>query len=144
VAFKVKAIPSGGSYFKAEEHRSAVALLVEPTKFVKDGNKRQDGTLSDMVVANVTVFMDRESLNAGKPSKVLSGTRVTNQVLCSSLEDLVGEATIATLDKRPTKNNNQAWYWSQVTDADTVQKVVTYGEAREAELEAAAASMPDF
>lgn len=144
MAFGVKNLPKSGQYFKAEEHRSAVALLVEPTKYHPNGNTRQNGDKSDMVVANVTVFMDREGLKSGKPTKILEGTRITNQVLCNSLEDLVGEATIATLDKRSTKNGNTAWYWVQVEDAATVAQVVAYGEAREAALEAAAESMPDF
>lgn len=133
---------SNGGFFKPEEHKDAVALLVEVNSF-EHQRPGQFGP-KDTIHADVSVFKTDAELDAG-PSVVLKGTLIQTTILARDLQTLVGSATIVKLDKvkAKTAGRQDAWVWRAV-EADVKAKVVAYAEKREAEIQAALAAVPSF
>lgn len=133
---------SAGGFFKPEEHKDAVAFLIEVNRF-EHQRPGQFGP-KDTVHADVSVFKTQADLDGGKP-EVLKGALIQTTILARDLEELVGSATIVKLDKVKAKQagRQDAWVWRQV-DADVKAKVIAYAEKREAEIQAALAAAPSF
>jgi hypothetical protein len=144
VALNLIDIPvQGGGWFKPKDNINAVAILLEVHQF-----ERQRPTPNgpkDSVLADVTIFQDVASLQAGTP-QVTKGQRIEQTILARDLETIVGGATIVRLEQvPPTKPGaHPAWVWRPVTDAAVRKAVVEYASKREAEAEAAVAAAPDF
>ncbi|WJN62577.1 hypothetical protein [Streptomyces phage phiScoe1] len=133
----------GGGWFKPKDNINAVAILIEVHQF-----ERQRPTPNgpkDSVLADVTVFPDAGSLQAGTP-QVAKGQRIEQTILARDLETIVGGATIVRLEQVPPKKPgaHPAWVWRPVTDAAVRNGVVAYADKREKEAEAALAAVPDF
>lgn len=142
MALTIKDLPKqNGGWFKPADNMNAVAILVEV-----QGLERQRPTPNgpkDSALVDITIFDTAADLDAGKPSSITEGTRVEQSALARDLFALsVGDATIVTVDQVPTKQK-PAWVWRTVS-ADVRSKVIAYGEAREAAMQAAIDSVPDF
>lgn len=143
MGLNVVEVTSGGQFFKPEEQKDAIAILVEVRRFApqvpsKFGPK-------DTIYADLTVFGSQSDLDAGKPSAEFKNAEIQQTVLVKNLQGVgEGNATIAKLTKLPPKNGNQpAWAWANVS-GDTKDRVLAYGNAREAAKAQAAASAPSF
>ncbi|AXQ62359.1 hypothetical protein SEA_TINABELCHER_34 [Streptomyces phage TinaBelcher] len=133
----------GGGWFKPKDNINAVAILLEVHQF-----ERQRPTPNgpkDSVLADVTIFQDAASLQAGTP-QVTKGQRIEQTILARDLETIVGGATIVRLEQVPPKKPgaHPAWVWRPITDAAVRNAVIGYAEKREKEAEAALADVPDF
>ncbi|MFJ6680607.1 hypothetical protein [Streptomyces werraensis] len=133
----------GGGWFKPKDNLGSVAILLEVHQF-----ERQRPTPNgpkDSALADVTVFRDMASLQAGTP-QVTKGQRIEQTILARDLETIVGGATIVTLDQVPPKKPgaHPAWVWRPVTDAAVRNAVIAYAEKREKDAEAAMDAAPDF
>lgn len=144
MAFVLKEIPvQGGGWFKPKDNVNAVAILVEVHQFERQ-RPTQNGP-KDSILADVTVFPDAGSLQAGSP-QVTKGQRIEQTILARDLETIVGGATIVRLEQvPPTKPGaHPAWVWRPITDASVRNAVIAYAENREKAAEAALAGAPDF
>ncbi|MEU0674451.1 hypothetical protein ABZ330_16425 [Streptomyces sp. NPDC006172] len=143
-ALNLKELPvQGGGWFKPKDNVNAVAILLEVHSF-----ERQRPTPNgpkDSILADVTIFQDAASLQAGTP-QVTKGQRIEQTILARDLETIVGGATIVTLAQVPPKKPgaHPAWVWRPITDAAVRNAVVDYATKREAQAEAALADAPDF
>lgn len=150
MGFKVKALPQqNGGWFKpaasdGRDHREDVAILIE----IK-GLERQRPTPNgpkDSALVDMTFFYTEESLEAGEPDEVISGTRIEQTVLARDLFGLdVGDATINTIIQVPSKKPGQhpSWVWRPVSK-NVEKAVIAYGEKLEAALAKELEDVPDF
>lgn len=144
MALNLKQIPTqGGGWFKPKDNQNAAAILIEVTSF--DRQRPTPNGPKDSVLADVTIFGTEADLMTGTPV-VHQGMRIEQTVLARDLETLVGGATIVTLDQVPAKKPGAypAWVWRAVTDPTKVKQIVDYAEQRDAAVEEAVASAPDF
>lgn len=138
-------IPKAGGFFSPKEHSEAVAILIEVRRIER---QRPGGNYGpkDTVHADVTIFPDQQSLDAGTPVEAPS-QMIQQTLLFRDLEPLVGNATIVSLGRtEPSKpGQSPAWVWRSV-DGATKQKVIDWANKREAALEEAKSSgeMPSF
>lgn len=137
-------VPSGGNaWFKAPDHGDDFALLVE----VKGWERQRPTPMGpkDSALCDVTVFATEADLAAGKPSEILDSTRIEYTALARDLENLVGQATIATLEQVPSKKvgHKPAWVFRNPSN-EIKLKVIEYATAREAALKEAVAAAPSF
>lgn len=142
----IKDVPTGGGgWFKPEEHEGDAAILIEVKRF--EAQRPSDFGPKDSIVADMTFFATQADLDAGEPSEIKKGHRVEQTVLCRDLKDEigVGGATIVTLAKAASKKPGQrpAWVW-RATSADAKNKVIDYADGRDAALQKAMDSAPDF
>ncbi|MGW8630624.1 hypothetical protein [Streptomyces sp. NPDC055793] len=133
----------GGGWFKPKDNIDAPAILLEVHQF-----ERQRPTPNgpkDSVLADVTVFQNAASLQAGTP-QVTKGQRIEQTILARDLETIVGGATIVRLEQVPPKKPgaHPAWVWRPITDAAVRNAVIAYAEKREKDAEAAMDAAPDF
>lgn len=138
-------VQGGSSYFKPEEHKTAVALLVEPKSVQRDVPNTYAGVTKnrDEVTADVTVFATAADLAAGN-GRELKGVTVTHGGITNRLKNAIGESIVGALGKKQfEKAPAPAWVIDDVDDA-TFDKVAAYYEAREAAVKAALDSVPDF
>jgi hypothetical protein len=144
VALNLIDIPvQGGGWFKPKDNIDAPAILLEVHSF-----ERQRPTPNgpkDSVLADVTVFQDGASLQAGTP-QVTKGQRIEQTILARDLETIVNGATIVRLEQVPPKKPgaHPAWVWRPVTDAGVRNAVIAYARKRDEAAEAAVADAPDF
>lgn len=137
----VDAPVGGGGFFKPENHATDLALLIDVKQFKPNQKNEYQGVIShrDEVVADISVFKTSESLKAGKPSEILKGATIAQQVLAANLADLVGSSTIVIV-KKPKR----AWVWDVPTFEGAKAAVADYYAKREAETAAAVADAPSF
>lgn len=132
----------GGGWFKPADHTGTLAFLVEVKSF--DRQRPTPNGPKDSVLVDISAFTSQAELDNGSP-QVTKGTRIEQTVLARDLEALVGSATIVKLDQVPSKRpgGHPAWVWRPVS-GDIRSKIVAYVEKREAEVQAALDSAPDF
>lgn len=145
MGFQTKSIPQqNGGWLKPAEHNDDAAILIE----IK-GLDRQRPTPNgpkDSVLADLTFFKSAASLDKGTPDEIVKGTRIEQSVLARDLFAMdVGDAVVSTVTQIPSKKQGQnpAWVWKSVSK-DVEGKVVAYGEAREAAIDAELGDVPDF
>lgn len=142
MALNIVDVQTSGGFFKPEDYKDAVAILVEVNRF----EHQRPGKFGpkDTIHADVSVFNSAADVEAGKPV-ILKGTLIQTTILARDLTGLVGSATIVRLDKAKstTAGRQDAWVWRPV-DADVKAKVIEYAEKREAEIQAALAAVPSF
>lgn len=133
----------GGGWFKPADNNSAVAILIEVKGF--DRQRPTPNGPKDSILADVSVFQSDADLAAGTP-QIAKGQRIEQTILARDLADMVGSATIVTLDQIPPKKPGQrpAWVWRPVASASVRQDVVDYATKREAAVNAALDDAPDF
>lgn len=139
----IKDIPQqGGGWFKPAEQLGALAFLIEVKAF--DRQRPTPNGPKDSALCDISTFDTEASLDEGTPT-VVKGTRIEQTLLARDLADLVGSATIVKLDQVPSKRpgGHPAWVWRAV-DGTVRAKIVSYVEKREAEVQAALDSAPDF
>lgn len=144
MAFEVRSIPQqNGGWFKPVDHQNDIAILVEIKAL--DRQRPTDHGPKDSALCDLTFFKTQQALDAGKPDEVVTGCRIEQSVLARDLFALdVGDATISSLSQVPSKKGlNPSWVWRPVPAA-VQAKVVEYGVAREAALEAELEDVPDF
>lgn len=136
---------TGGGWFKPETEKTEyVAFLIEIQHLQRQ--RPTDYGPKDSAVVDLTIFYTQESLDAGTPDEVVTGTRIEQSILARDLFALgEGNATIVTLAQIPSKKPGQhpAWVWRQA-GVGVKGKVVEYATAREAAIEAAVADAPSF
>lgn len=138
-------IQGGSSYFKPEQHKDAVALLVEPKSVERDVPNTYAGVTRnrDEVTADITVFLTEADLAAGN-AVVLNAVTVTHPGITNRLSRAIGESVVGRLGKKQfEKAPAPAWVIDDVDDA-TFDKVAAYYEAREAAVAEAKANVPSF
>lgn len=139
-------IQGGGSaYFKPEEFKGAVALLIEPKSVQRDVPNTYAGQTKnrDEVTADVTSFASESDLAAGKGVEFKDMT-ITHGGITNRLSRVIGEAVVGKLGKKQfEKSPAPAWVIDDIEDA-TYEKVESYYEAREAAVKAALADVPSF
>lgn len=133
----------GGGFFKPADYLDSVAFLIEVYQF----ERQRPGNYGpkDSALCDLTVFGTQESLDGGEPTEIRKGVRIENSLLAKDLEQVVGAATVVKLGQWQGKKAGAkpAWVWQQVSQ-DTKSKVVAYADAREAAIQAALDSAPDF
>ena len=135
-------IKSGGAFFKATDHTTDLALLVEPKAWRHNATNTYKGEVKprDEVTADITVFANQDQLDGKAEPTVLKDAVLTNTALTSIGKENIGESLPVVLRKPSGKD-----YWSfEVVSGDTLEKVVAYYEKREADLAAAMAEAPSF
>jgi hypothetical protein len=134
---------SGGGWFKPADHKDAVALLIEVKAF--DRQRPTPNGPKDSALVDVTVFNTQADIDAGAPSHLQPGCRIEQTILARDLASLVGSATIVKLEQVESKKAGQrpAWVYRPTT-AEAKQGVIAYATKREAEIQAALDSAPDF
>lgn len=135
---------SGGAYFKPLEHMNDLALLVEPVRIDKDVPNEYQGRKSvrDEVTCTISVFANSDALNKGEPTQVIKQAKVVHGMLTDTLSKIIGQATIATVAKIPTKSGS-GYVWRDPS-AEATAAVTAYYEGRAAAEEAAIADAPSF
>ena len=135
-----------GGFFKPAEHVNDLALIVEPKSIKHDVPNEYKGNKSTRheVVADITVFANNAQLGGtGKPT-VLKDHVIAGNGLSRSLEPLIADrgalgGVVAKVDAK----KGSVWVFQDL-NAETVEKIEAYLEARDAQREAAAESMPSF
>jgi hypothetical protein len=135
---------AGNSFFKPAEHMTDLAILVEPKSIERGVPSTYNGNtrMRDEVLADISVFSDQGALDKGEPSKVMKNCKVVHGMLTSTLEKILGGATVAIVTKIPTEKG-EGFVFRDV-DSDTENKVGAFFDAREAEVAAALEAVPDF
>lgn len=149
-------IAGGSSYFKPEEFKGAVALLVEPKSIARDVPNTFAGITKnrDEVTADVTVFNTQADLEAGNGIEHL-GMTITHSGIVNKIGNQIGESVVGRVGKKKfpkspapawviDPDNTEATVEGTPVDDATFDLVAAYYEAREARLQAALASVPSF
>lgn len=136
-------ISGGGDWFKPEDHASAAAILFEPKSIEKNVRNEKYNNTRDIITGVITIFATEADVEAGKPSQIMQAGKLDKTALISTLERVMGGATVARVFKGPFKNGNTGWQFDSVPPAIEA-KVAEYLDAREAEVAAAVASAPGF
>ncbi len=139
-----KDIPQqGGGWFKPAENVDAHAILIEVKSF--DRQRPTPNGPKDSVLADMTIFKSQGALDSASPDEVHKGIRIEQTILARDLESIVGSATIVKVAQVESKKPGQrpAWVWRPV-EGGARDKVVEYATKREAEIQAALDSAPDF
>ena len=125
----------GGDFLKPADHQGAKGVLLEPTKILRD----QPGKFGtrDILVADVTIFNTKETLDGTEDPIYLQGVKITGAILIKDQEDRVGkEATVGKFAALPNpKGDKPIWAVRQVDQA-VFDRIVAFLERREAALEA--------
>ena len=134
-------LPAIGGFYKASDHATDVAILIEPIRFERD-RPSQYGP-KDSIHADMTFFDSAGNLEAGI-GDFHGGMIIQGAGLVPHLEGLVGQAVVVKQGRgKPKAGQNAPWIWERV--APKVQaKVGAYVDKRDAERAAAADAMPDF
>ena len=125
----------GGDFLKPADYVGAKGVLLEPTKILRDQPGKY-GT-RDILVADVTIFNTKETLDGTEDPIYLQGVKVTGAILIKDQEDRVGkEATVGKFAALPNpKGDKPIWAVRQVDQA-VFDRIVAFLERREAALEA--------
>lgn len=147
MGLNLKTIPTGfAGYFKPDQHRGALAILVEVKNFIPlKPSKLYEA--KDTIVADVAIFADEAAVRSNTPTSTHQGMMIDKTILVRDLHDNVGigSATIVTVDQsKPKPGQRPAWIWRSVADESIVNAVVAYAEQRDAAVEEAVASAPSF
>ena len=125
----------GGDFLKPADYVGAKGILLEPTKILRD----QPGKFGtrDILVADVTIFNTKETLDGTEDPIYLQGVKITGAILIKDQEDRVGkEATVGKFAALPNpKGDKPIWAVRQVDQA-VFDRIVAFLERREAALEA--------
>lgn len=134
----------GGSFFKPADHMTVLALLVEPKSIQKNVENNYQGSIShrDEVTADVTIFNTSEALATGVPTSIQKNSTFTHGMLTSTLERIMGGATVAVVRKVPTKRG-EGFAFRDV-DSTVEGQVAVYYTNREAARTEALANVPSF
>lgn len=138
-------VQGGSAYFKPEDHKNAVALLIEPKSVARDVPNTYAGVTKnrDEVTADVTVFVSQADLDNGRGVEYKAMT-FTHGGITNRLSRVLGDEVVGRLGKKQfEKAPAPAWVIDDVDDA-TFDKVAAYFEAREAAVQAAMNDVPDF
>lgn len=134
---------SGGDFFKAADHASDLAIILEPTKILRDQPTEYEGVKStrDIAIADVSCFRNSEDVENETPSVVLKDVQITNQILVSDIErnDWLGKVALVTIEKA-----KRAFVYRDPTFAGAEQAAINFYERRNAEVAANLAEAPDF
>jgi hypothetical protein len=142
MAFEIAALPqSGGTFFKPEDHKNDIAILIEPKRLEADRPSKFGA--KDAIHADLTVFKTQADLDAGTPSEVLKGCIIQSVYLVSDITALIGKATVSVPLKKQFKSGSSGWVWEAVAP-EVVAKVAAYGTARDAAVAADMDDAPDF
>lgn len=137
-------------------HAADLALIFEPKNWRAGTSKYKDPKtdlpkVTQNVNTLVTSFRSQSHLDKGEPFEVKLYT-INATVLARDLVELLDKAKaegdsapalIAVLKKVPTSKGNDTWVFRVPRDVD-YNKVVAYYEKREAAMQAALDSVPDF
>lgn len=136
-------VPGGGSYFKPDAHKTAVALMFEPKSVERDVPNTYRGVTRnrDEVTCDVTVFATAADLANGKGVE-LKNTVVTHPGIGNKLKNAIGDQVVSRICKEQF-TNGEGWSLEEVDDP-TFDKVAAFYEAREEAVKAALASAPGF
>lgn len=141
---KPSAVSGGQPFFKPKDHRSAHALLIEPTRIDRDVPNTYKGVTKnrDEVIADVTIFATEAELASGKPSTELKNAKITNSMLTRAAERVIGGAMAARLNMIDTQAGS-GYVFDDLNSADE-GLVEKFYDAREAAVSAAVDAAPDF
>ena len=125
----------GGDFLKPADYVGAKGILLEPTKILRDQPGKYG--IRDILVADVTIFNTKETLDGTEDPIYLQGVKVTGTILIKDQEDRVGkEATVGKFAALPNpKGDKPIWAVRQVDQA-VFDRIVAFLERREAALEA--------
>ncbi|MGL5825574.1 MAG: hypothetical protein ACRCYU_12300 [Nocardioides sp.] len=144
MTFKLAPVPvGGGQYVKNEELAKAAALLIEPKRF--EPMRPSGGTYGpkDTIHADVTIFATEADVQSAKPTEMKPGAMLQATLLVRDLQSLIGAATACTIEKKNFKGGTSGWVMVDLPPAAQA-KIVEYGTARNAQLDADVESGPDF
>lgn len=134
----------GGDFITPADYKDAKAILIEPTKILRN----QPGKFGarDILVADVTVFKTKDSLDGLEEPLVIQAGKITASVIVKDHEDKVGkEATINKFVAMPNNKGVHPIWVTRPVDQAVFERVVAYVTKREEELNAALAEdEPDW
>ena len=140
---QLASIPQQGGFFKPKDEVDTDNFyLVEPIRLEKDRPSNNGYPARDALHAHVTTFTSEKDIASGgdyRPDLVIQGGGLTR-----GMDQLVGQAFVATLGKGRAKPGQSAPYvWEKVAPA-LEAKVGKFLEEREAKLQADMDDAPDF
>jgi len=118
-----------GGFFKPDDVKGAVAIVIEPTNYEENVPAYEEGKLENRVYADVSVFHDLAKLEAADP-EVAEDMVINKSVLAKQTKDLIGKAVVVQVEKRQPKKGNAYWSFKPV-DPQIQEQVEAYLEARE-------------
>ena len=134
---------SGGGWFKPADHGDAEAILIEVKGY--DSQRPTPNGPKDSVLVDVTVFKDAAAIAAGEPYHIQQGCRIEQTILARDLASLVGMATVVKLaQSKPAKPGAKPAWVYRAPEPKSKEGVIAYAMKREAEIQAALESAPDF
>ena len=134
---------AGGDFLKPADHQNAMAILLEPTKILRD----QPGKFGsrDILVADVTVFKTKDTVEGTEAPLVLQAQKITGKVLVEDHEDKVGkEATVGRFVALPNSKGTHPIWAIRPVDQAVFERVAAYVAAREKALTEAMDDEPDW
>lgn len=134
----------GASYFSAKDYLTALALLVEPKKVEHNVPSSYKGNVRerDEAVCDISVFSDQAALEKREPSEVHKGIRVTNSMLVSTCEKVIGSPMPARLEMIDTKAGSG--YVFRDLDDEALTALREFYTKREADINEALSDAPSF
>ena len=119
-----------GGFFKPDDVKSAVAIVIEPTNYEEGVPAYEEGKTENRVYADVSVFHDLAKLEEGEP-EVAEDMVINKSVLAKQVKDLIGKAVVVQVEKKQPPKGNAYWTFKAV-DPQVQTQVEEYLEAREA------------
>jgi hypothetical protein len=143
VSLNIVDLSPGNTFFKPDQYLGTPAILVEVKQFQSQVPTAKYGP-KDTIIADLTIFTTDAELANGAPT-VIKGAQIQQQYLVRDLQAIVGSATIVKLSQSKPKTAGQrpAWVWGLASPQHREQ-VLDYVNKREAEVQAALDSAPDF
>lgn len=136
-------IAGGSTFFKPAKYEDAPAVLFEARSVARDVPNTYKGVTKtrDEVTGDATIFETVADLSNGKGVE-LKGVTFTHPGIVNQLKNALNEQVVGQVGTKEFKNGD-GWAILDVDDA-TFDKVAAYYEAREAAVQAALDSAPDF
>lgn len=135
----------GGAWLKPKDLVGDLAIVLEPQEIRKDVPGTDfDGNavVRDVAVVDVAIFKDHADIEKQVPSVILKGANLDASVLVKIIQEEgwgKGDVALVTVI-RPKR----AYVWGSVTAEGAEEAAAAWYEARNAEVEANLADVPDF
>lgn len=136
MALKNGAPRTGGTFFRAKDHASAAALLIETTGETQ-ATKWKSQETEPAAVATITVFSTPAALDSGEPSEILDDAIVQGALgrkfLAAKTRQGDFDELAGKLEKVSLSNGNDMWDLISLAD-DSLGKLQAYLDSRNEDL----------
>jgi hypothetical protein len=132
---------SGGDFFKAAEHMTDLAIVLEPKRIYTEPDPFNPGQTRECCTADIAIFRDSGDVEKAEPSEVMLDAKITGQLLVADInkEGWVGEVVLVTIE---TTKSGRGYVWRSVTFPGAQDAAAKWFTERETARTEAAASFP--